>query len=151
MKLNPFAVAVMLLVPSLAFSQSIEEKQKRASAETQMSDFAKTMNKYCKTALPETGMIDWSTWPVAEDEKGGGNASVSSQCKYVIYGTESLCRDEAIAQETVAKDVKKFLCKGDGKDEITFEMKGDTLIVHTAFGLRDTDKKAQKWLSKNLQ
>lgn len=40
---------------------------------------------------------------------------------------------------------------GDSTEDIKFEMKGDTLVVHTRLGVKDTDKKTKNWLTKDLQ
>jgi hypothetical protein len=141
-------LVLSVMVPALAGAQSIEEKQNRAAGESLVADSVKSMNKVCKTEIPTDGVIDWASWKSAVNEKG---KKANYPCGYVAYGMESLCRDK-IAQETVAKDVKKLRCLGDGSgEEVKFELKDGTLVFHTHYEMRDTDKQAKKWLSKNLQ
>jgi len=146
--MHRFLIVTMILGSTVAFADSIEEKRQKADAEKLVEFDVKSMNKACKTTMPETGVIDWASWKTIVDDK---NNKASSACKYVAYGMGNLCRGDKIAQETVAKDVKKLSCMGDSADDITFELKGDTLVVHTRLGVKDTDKKTKTWLSKNLQ
>jgi hypothetical protein len=141
-------IVTMILSSTVAFADTIEEKRQKEDAEKLVASNIKSMNKTCKTAIPDAGVIDWASWKTIVDEK---NNKAGSSCKYVAYGIESLCRSDKIAQETVAKDVKKLTCLGDGADDVTFEMKGDTLVIHTKLGVKDTDKKTKTWLTKNLQ
>lgn len=143
-----FVVALIACGSALAHADTIEEKRQKEAADKQVEYELKAMNKTCKTQMPETGMIDWGSWKTLVDDK---NNSAGTRCKYVPYGIANLCRSDKIAQETVAKDVKKITCMGDATDDIKFELKGDTLVVHTHLLVKDTDKKTRTWLTKNLQ
>lgn len=140
-------IAVIVLGSAAVAADTIEDKRHKEDAEKNVAFHAKSMNKACKTTIPDTGIIDWSTWKVLVDEK---NNKVGSPCGYVAYGIRSLCGSDKIAQEMVAKDIDKITCMGDSTEDLTFEMKGKTLVVHTRLGVRDTDKKTKNWLTKNL-
>src|SRR4051794_32589347 len=113
--MRKFVIATLLLGSTLATADSIEEKRQKADSESLLKHEVQSANKACKTTVPETDIIDWSTFKVIVDDK---NSSAGSVCKYVVYGMGNLCRGDKIAQETVAKDVKKFVCKGDSTEDI---------------------------------
>jgi hypothetical protein len=146
--MHRFVIALVVCGSALAHADNIEEKRQKDAAEKLVAIEIKSMNTACKTSVPETGVIDWGSWKTIADEK---NNSAGSRCKYVAYGIENLCRGDKIAQETVAKDLKKISCMGDATDDIKFELKGDTLVVHSHLLVKDVDKKTKTWLTKNLQ
>ena len=137
-------LAMMLTGTTLALADTIEEKRIKADTEKDVAFEIKSMNKACNTAIAEAGYIDWTTWKTVDNQ-------VRYACKYVPYGIASLCRSDKIAQETVAKDIKKLSCVGDGGDDLKLELKGATLVAHTKGGVKDADKKTKNWLTKNLQ
>lgn len=137
-------LVMILSGTTLAVADTIEEKRIKADSEKDVASEIKSMNKACQTSIPETGFIDWASWKTVDNQ-------VRYSCKYVPYGIASLCRSDKIAQETVAKDIKKLSCTGDAADDLKLELKGDTLVAHTKGGVKDTDKKTKTWLTKNLQ
>ena len=140
-------LVLSVMVPALSSAQSIEEKQNRANGESLVADSVKSMNKVCKTEIPTAGVIDWTSWKSAVNEKG---KKANYPCGYVAYGLESLCRDK-IAQESVAKGIKKLVCLGDGTgDEVKFELKDGTLTFHTHYEMRTPTSRPRSGASKNL-
>jgi hypothetical protein len=144
MHLRILVIATVVLGSTLAWADTIEEKRVKDQAEKMAADRIKRVNENCKTSVPETGYIDWSSWDGKTDK--AGNA-----CKWVLFATATLCRSDKIAQETVAKNVKTMVCKGDSTDDIKFELKGTKLVVHTLDGAKDSEKKTKAWLTKNLE
>ena len=144
-----FVTVLLVLGSTVAAADTIEEKRLKEEAETYVTQEMKPMNKVCKTTMSESGVIEWSAWKTLVDDK---NNKVGTACKYVAYGMANLCRSDRIAQESVAKDIKKIVCKGDTTEDIKFDLDKDgTLTVHTRLGMKDTDRKTKTWLTKNLQ
>jgi hypothetical protein len=146
--MQKLVMIMVVLGSTIAAADTMEEKRIKADAEKLVAFSVKQMNKACKTTIPDTDVIDWASWKTLKDET---SAKVSSQCGNVAYGIDQLCHSDKIAQETVAKDIKKLTCMGDTTEDIKLELKGDTLVFHTRLGVKDTDKKTKTWLSKNLQ
>ena len=125
-KIVPFALVVAGM-SALAEGESIEEKKNRAEQEKRVVSLIKEVNTKCKTAIPDAAVMDWSTWKMARD--GGHQAAVF--CEYGITAVRNLCADK-IAQETIAKGLKKIVCVGDAVEKTSAEIKGDTLLLHTS-------------------
>ena len=144
-------IGMVLVMSSLAFADSIEEKRIKADAEKQMQFSVSQANKSCKATIGDTGTIDWSSWKDLKDP-AGGSTKIYSQCGYVPYAMYLMCGNDKIAQESVAKDIKKLVCKGDangGKPQL--ELKDGTLTIHTSYAVKDTVNFTKEWLTKNLQ
>jgi hypothetical protein len=149
MHVRILVIATIVLGSTLAWADTIEEKRMKEAAEQDSAKQIKHMNEKCKTSVSETGYIDWSSWKALKSEDGRNK--VAHACRWVPYGIGALCRSDKIAQEMVAKNIKKMVCKGDATDDVQFEMKGNTLVVHTLLGAQGTEKKARSWLTKNLE
>lgn len=148
--LRSLAVACVVLGCTPAVAQpprTIEEKRHRVNAEELVAEDVNSMNWICKTAIPEIEVIDWTTWKQPIDGKGN---HVANQCRHVAAGAERLCRSGAIAQQALAKNVRRIVCRGDAQGDIKFELKGNTLVVRTFLGVTETDRKTQQWLYANL-
>jgi hypothetical protein len=146
--MRTLVIALLVIGPTLASADSIEEKRGRTNAERRVSEGIQMMNKKCKTSMPERGIIDWSSWKTVAGEDVW---KVGSRCHYIPSGVHSLCGEDEIAQETVAKNVKKIVCKGDSTEGPRFELKNGALIVHMSFEDKNMNYKTKEWLSKNLE
>jgi hypothetical protein len=147
--MRTFVTVLLVLGTTVAAADTIEEKRLKEEADKLVAFEMKSLNKNCKTTIPDAGIIDWSTWKELVNDK---NSKVGSVCMYIAFGMNNLCRSDRIAQESVAKDIKKIVCKGDSTEDLKFELDKDgTLVVHTHLGMKDTDKKTKTWLTKNLQ
>jgi hypothetical protein len=146
--MRSFVIALLVLGPTLASADSIEEKRGRSNAERRVKEGIKMMNKKCNTSIPETGVIDWSSW---KSTPGEDVWKVGSRCHYISSGVWDLCNEDEIAQQTVAKSVKKIVCKGDSTEGPRFELKKGALVVHMSFEDKNMNYKTKEWLSKNLE
>ena len=147
-KLSPFLL-FLVGMPALAVGESIEEKKNRADQEKRIVSLIKEVNGKCKTAIPDSGVMDWSTWKQARD--GGHQAAVF--CEYGITAVRNMCTDK-IAQEAIAKSLKKIVCAGDAADKTSAEVRGDTLLLHTSLSTTSANAlqtQARDALSKNLK
>ncbi|HEV7559070.1 MAG TPA: hypothetical protein VGO00_26535 [Kofleriaceae bacterium] len=150
--MNKLVIGMVLVVSSLAFADSLEEKRIKADAEKLLQFDVSKMNKSCKATVPDTGVIDWSTWRDVKDP-AGGSTKVHSQCGYVAYAMDLTCANgnDKIAQDTIAKDVKRLVCMGDAGADLRLELlKDGTLVIHTSFAVKETVNKTKGWLAKNL-
>ena len=127
---------------------SIEEQRHRVNAEDLVAVDMRSANWLCKTSLPETDVIDWSSWSAVADDRGN---HVASQCREAVAGAERLCRSGSIAQQALAKNVRRIVCRGDARGDIHFELAGTALVVHTVLGATETAAKTQQWLYTNLK
>lgn len=149
--MNKVVIGMILVVSSLASADSLEDKRIRADAENLLQFQVSKMNKSCKATVPDTGVIDWSSWKDLRDP-AGGSTKIHTQCGYVAYAMDLMCNsgNDKIAQETVAKDVKRIVCRGDAGADLKLELKDGTLVIHTSFAVKETVNKTKGWLAKNL-
>lgn len=136
-------------VPALAADPSIEEKKNRADQEQRVVKMIQEVNKKCQTAIPDAGVMDWSTWKQARE---GGHLSAVF-CEYGINAVRNLCADK-IAQGSIAKSLKKIVCQGDAADKTSAEVRGDTLVLHTSLTTGSANalqNQARDAVSKNLK
>ena len=147
-KLALFALLCSAL-PAFAEGESFEEKKNRADQEARVAKMVKEVNTKCKTAIPDTGAMDWSTWKAARE---GGHLSAVF-CEYGFNAVRNLCVDK-VAQETIQKSLKKIVCAGDAGDKTSAEIKGDTLVLHTSLTTTSANalqNQARDAVSKNLK
>ena len=139
-------VSLAVVFPLLAHAESIEEKRERADAEKWLESTATSFNNACGAKIPTTGIIDWESWKTASDDK---NHHAYTVCQGIVSGGQSTCSDK-ISKDTVVKDIKRIVCKGDGTGDLKLELKDGTLIAHTHFLEDKPNSRTKTWLQKNL-
>jgi hypothetical protein len=89
---------------SVAFADSTEEKNWRASEETNLKQPLETMNKQCGTSITEK--IDWSTFRYDRWQ----SQQAGMKCASVVWAVRDICYD-AGGKAAVAKTIKSITCK----------------------------------------
>lgn len=97
-----FVLAVLL--SSVAFAESTEEKNWRASEETNLKQPLEAMNKQCGTSITEK--IEWSTFRYDRWQ----SQQPGMKCASVVWAVRDVCYD-AGAKAAVARSIKSIDCK----------------------------------------
>jgi hypothetical protein len=103
---------------SVVFADSTEEKNWRASEETNVKLPLETMNKQCGTSIVEK--IDWSTFRYDRWQ----NQQPGTKCASVVWAVRDVCYD-AGGKAAVARSIKSITCKVG--ENATAEVKGGGL------------------------
>jgi hypothetical protein len=139
MQLRTCALLTAVLAASLVSADSLKDKQDHAAEQKAAEAALKDLNTFCGSHIEYK--FDWSTWKVAI--KTGMHASAA--CDMAFGGIHKICED-ATGKEAVAKQLKTFVCMGDGTDGDKASYSAGTLTVHTsldkATGLLVPTKKA---------
>ncbi len=146
MSKSALAITFATLFSTTALAQSLEEKQFRKEEDKAFNDNVKDTNKRCNADIAPS--IDWSTWKAARDDSGH---RAGAFCRSVYYGLNKVCSTDD-GKASVAKSIKKVVCKGDNNDATTVELSGDSLVVHTSLTAKtDAQKVSYEYLMKNLK